>query len=374
MRIERFACWLLEAPAGPKFAWRKGLAGSHGGLAKGRGQVQAVIGLETDTGLRATIEVGNGAAAFDIVSRRYHHFIGEDPLLTERMWHLIWEVDRIEEFQISLLGLLDQLCWGIKSQAANLPIYQLLGGNERRIPAYASTVTWSTLDEYERHIKLCRDLGFRAFKLHAWGDVKRDIELSTKLREWVGPDVSLMFDGSAGWDYVDALEFGRAIQDLGYLWYEEPMREFHLGSYARLCEKLSIPVLAAETSDGVHWNAASWIEAGALTMARISAHYKGGFTGSMKIAQLCDSFGIRAQVHGMGHANAQLCAAIRNNDFYEQIVINEEQIRGLDKLGPLSIQDGYLEVSDKPGLGFEHDWDDLDRVALKRVEIGERQD
>ncbi len=97
------------------------------------------------------------------------------------------------------------------------------------------------MGEYERYIKMSRDLGFTAFKLHAWGDVKRDIELSTNLRKWVGPDADLMFDGSAGWDYVEALEFGKAIQDLGFLWYEEPMREFYLGAYTKLCDKAGYP-------------------------------------------------------------------------------------------------------------------------------------
>jgi L-alanine-DL-glutamate epimerase-like enolase superfamily enzyme len=81
---------------------------------------------------------------------------------------------------------------------------------------------------------------------------------------------------------------------------------------------------------------------------------------------------MRAQVHGMGHENAQLCAAISNNDYYEQIVINEDHIRGLDKLGALSIVDGMLTVSDEPGLGYHYDWDLLDRSAVRRTEIKER--
>jgi L-alanine-DL-glutamate epimerase-like enolase superfamily enzyme len=253
-----------------------------------------------------------------------------------------------------------------------MPIYQMLGGSNTKVPAYASTVTWPTLGEYERYIKMSRDIGFKAFKLHAWGDVKRDIELSTKLREWVGPDADLMFDGSAGWDYVDALEVGLALQDLGFLWYEEPMREFYLGSYTKLCEKLTMPVLAAETSDGVHWNMASWIEAKALDMTRVSTFYKGGFTGAMKIAHMSESFGMRAQVHGMGLENAQLCAAISNNDYYEQLVINEDQISGLSKLGKLAIIDGDLNVSDEPGIGHEADVAELDRTALKKITVTER--
>lgn len=98
-----------------------------------------------------------------------------------------------------------------------MPIHQLLGGNDTVVSAYASAVTWPTLGEYERHIKLCRDIGFTANKLHRWGDVKRDIELSRALRKWVGPGADLMFDGSAGWGYVDALEVGLALQDEGFL-------------------------------------------------------------------------------------------------------------------------------------------------------------
>jgi L-alanine-DL-glutamate epimerase-like enolase superfamily enzyme len=372
MKITGFTGWLVECEPGPKFIWRDGIPGSHGDIPRGSRPHRAIIRLETDTGIFGAVAMDRGEAVLDLVRRRYHEFIGENPLLTERLWRMIWEIDRIEEIQMRALGLLDILCWDVKSQHARMPIYQMLGGDDRVVPAYASTVTWPTMAEYERHIKLSRDLGFTAFKLHAWGDVRRDIELSTNLRKWVGPDADLMFDGSAGWDYVNALEFGKAIQDLGFLWYEEPMREFHLGSYVKLCEKLDIPILAAETSDGVHGNMATWIEAGALDMTRVSTFYKGGFTGSMKIAHLSESHGMRAQVHGMGLENAQICAAISNNDYYEQLIMNEEQIRGLDKLGPLSIVGGNLTVSDEPGLGYGFDWAKLDETALHKIVVDER--
>ena len=366
MHITGFTVWTVPVAPGPRFIWRDGIPGSHGDIPRGTKPHMAVIRMETDTGIHGATELASGDAVADLVRRRYHEFIGDDPLLTERLWAKMWEIDRIEEINLRSLGLLDILAWDVKSQVAGLPIYALLGGHDRHVPAYASTVTWPTMGEYERHIKLCRDQGFKAFKLHAWGDVARDIELSTNLRKWVGPDADLMFDGSAGWDYVDALKVGRALQDLGFLWYEEPMREFYLGAYTKLCDKLEIPVLAAETSDGAHWNMASWIEAGALDMTRVNTGYKGGFTGSMKIVGLSQSFGMRAQVHGMGRENAQLCAAIPNNDYYEQLVMNEAQILGLTDLGPLSIIDGMLTVSDAPGLGYGHDWDELDRIAVRK--------
>ncbi len=373
MKITGFTAWLVENDPGPEFIWRDGLPGSWDDIPPGKKPKKAVVRMETDSGLVASYETVRGEAVVDLVERRYHEFIGENPLLTERIWRLIWEIDRVEEIHMRHLGILDMLCWDIKSQHAKLPIYQMLGGDDRVVAAYASTVTWPTMEEYERYIKMSRDIGFKAFKLHAWGGpVKRDIALCTNLRKWVGDDADLMFDGSAGWDYVNALEFGKAIQDLGFLWYEEPMREFHLGAYTKLCEKLDIPILAAETSDGVHWNMATWIENKALDMVRVSSFYKGGFTGSMKVAHLAESHGMRAQVHGMGLENAQICAAISNNDYYEQLIINEAQINGLSKPGPLAIRDGNLTVSDEPGLGYGHDFKQLDETCVKRVRVDAR--
>lgn len=369
MKITGFTCWIVEEDAGPHFEWRDGLPGSHSEFPGRSVTRNAVVRMETDAGEFGAVKIRRGDGVADLVRRRFHHFIGENPLNTEKLWVKAWEVDRVEEINIGLLGLLDLLCWDLKSKVAGLPIYQLLGGHDPVVPAYASTVTWPTLDDYERHIKLCMDEGFTAFKLHAWGDVRRDIELSRALRRWTGPDADLMFDGSAGWDYVDALKVGQALQDEGFLWYEEPMREFHLGSYTKLCDKLSIPVLAAETSDGVHWNMASWIEAGALDMTRVSSFFKAGFTGAMKVAHLSESFGMRAQVHGMGLENAQICAAISNNDYYEQLVISPAQIAGLKDLGPLAIVDGKLTVSDAPGIGYDIDWDHVEAHAVSSVNV-----
>jgi len=368
MRITDIRCWLVEGqhPRWP-FRWRKGLAGSGDGTSPDKKPLEAIVRVDTDDGIFGAMRVGEGPAVMSLVERRLKKLVGLDPLMTEKLWWEVWEIDRIEEIPVRQLGILDCIAWDIKSKKAGLPVHQLLGGNDRRVKAYASTVTWDTMGEFERHIKHCIDVGFTAFKLHAWGDVKEDAKLCRNLRRWCGPDAELMFDGSAGWDYVNALWFGRVLEQEGFLWYEEPMREFELGSYKKLCDALDIPVLAAETPDGCHWNMATWIQLGALDMTRASWFFKGGLTGAMKVAQLADSFGMRAQVHGMGLPNAQLCAAIRNNDYYEQLVMGTEQIDGLTDLGDLAIKGGILEVSDRPGMGEELDWAWIERAALAKV-------
>lgn len=368
MKITDIKCYVLEEPHPlPKYRWRAGLQGSGDGTPDDQPVRTAVLRMDTDEGITGWWREGRrGDMVADLVRRRLKTLVGCNPLLTESLWHRVWELDRIEEIHMGLLGVVDLLAWDIKSKKAGMPAYQLLGGIDPKVPTYASTVTWDTMEEYERHIKTCQDEGFFAFKLHAWGDAKADAELSINLRKWAGPDADLMFDGSAGWDLVTSIEFGHVLQDQGYLWYEEPMREFDLVSYAKLCEDLRIPVLAAETSDGCHWNAATWIEMRALDMMRTSTHYKGGLTGAIKVAHLAESFGMRAEVHGGGYGNGTVCAAIPNNSYYEQLVMDGDQIRGLKSQADLPIIDGYVTIPDTPGLGYEPDiaWLEKNAVAV----------
>ena len=89
MQITGFTAWLVEHEPGPKFIWRDGIPGSHGDIPRGSKPHKAVIRMETDAGINGVIEMGRGEAVIDLVRRRYHEFIGENPLLTERMWRLI---------------------------------------------------------------------------------------------------------------------------------------------------------------------------------------------------------------------------------------------------------------------------------------------
>jgi L-alanine-DL-glutamate epimerase-like enolase superfamily enzyme len=368
MKITDIRCYVVEDehPVYP-FRWRKGLPGSGDGTPASERPKWAILRMDTDEGIIGATKIADGEAVASLTRRRLKSFAGENPLMTERLWTLMWEIDRIEEVRMAHLGLIDLLAWDVKAKKAGLPLYQLLGGNEAKVRAYASTVTWDTMEEYERHIKECVDVGFTAFKLHAWGDAKEDAKLSRNLRKWCGDDAELMFDGSAGWDLVTSLEFGRVMEECNFFWYEEPMREFNLGAYAQLADQLSVPVLAAETSDGVHWNAATWIDMKALDMIRTSSFYKGGITGALKIAHLAESHGLRAQVHGMGIANAHLCAAIPNNDFYEQLVFSSAHIASLRQSPALPIVDGWITAPETPGLSGEMDWDRLEKQALAIV-------
>ena len=131
--------------------------------------------------------------------------VGSDPLMKEDLFHRVWELDRLEALPKYVIGVLDVACWDITAKVAGLPLYLLLGGAREKIAAYASTVTFETTEEYLDVADQCLALGFRAIKLHAWGDARRDAELCQRLREHVGPEIALMYDGSAAFNASDAL-------------------------------------------------------------------------------------------------------------------------------------------------------------------------
>ena len=71
---------------------------------------------------------------------------------------------------------------------ASQPTWQTLGGYRTAIPAYASTATFASTEEYLDVATQCKALGYPAIKLHAWGDARQDAKLCVTLREHVGDD------------------------------------------------------------------------------------------------------------------------------------------------------------------------------------------
>lgn len=358
MRITDVKAYLLpKTPPSGTFRWRKGLPGSE------PFDQFAVLHIITDDMVEGFSEIRRGQIALDLVARRLKQLlVGEDALMKELLWKKVWEVDRIEEFPIYMLGAVDIALWDITAKVANLPLYQLFGGFRTSIPAYASTVTFSTIDEFLSVADQCLALGYPAIKLHAWGDAHHDATLAKALRRHVGDEVPLMYDGSAGFDYQDALYLGQALEDAGFLWYEEPMREFSINSYQRLRSQLKIPLLVAETSDGCHYNTADFIHFSAGDIVRTSTALKGGFTGALRIAHLADAYQLRAEVHGGGLPNLHVACAIPNTTYYESLITTNPVLRE-----PLVDEKGMVTVPQTAGVGSQWDSATLEKTSVAVV-------
>ncbi|MBH0130628.1 enolase C-terminal domain-like protein [Salinibacterium sp. NK8237] len=333
-------------PITPAYVWRKGLPGSDGDT------VGAWLVITVESGIRGYAFTPRGVVFKDIVERRLRaELIGHDAFSRELLWQRVWEMDRVEQIPLHLFGLVDVALWDIGAKLAGLPLHKFLGGYRDAIPAYASTVTFRDIPEYMDVADQCRELGYPAIKLHAWGDARQDAQLIAALRERMGDEMDLMYDGSAGFDLADAIYVGRALTDSGYLWYEEPMREYSIAAHKALADRVDVPLLVAETSAGAHMNVADFIASGCASAVRTSAGLKGGVTGAMRIAHLADSFLLRAEVHTGGLVSAHLCMAIPNTTYYESLVTSSVVTRE-DVVGA----DGLVRASSAVGIGWEEQW------------------
>ena len=182
MKITDVKCYVVPHPGRKvSFHWRQGLRIPEAAETVYR----SIVRVDTDEGYVGHADErfvgyagGGGYQTANLVETLLKpELVGKNPLLTEHLWKRGWEMQRWGG-SLEAVFLIDAIAWDIKSQVAGLPLYLLLGGNDPKVPAYASTVTWDTMDEYERHIKECVDEGFFAFKLHASGDARWDAELS----------------------------------------------------------------------------------------------------------------------------------------------------------------------------------------------------
>ena len=338
----------------PAFVWRAGLPGSEPEV------TGAWLVIRTDAGVTGLAFTIRGAILTDVVDRRLRaELVGADPIAREFLWERMWELDRIDRFPVFVSGVVDVALWDLAGKAVELPVYQLMGSFRESLPAYASTVTFGSIEEYLDVADQCLELGYPAIKLHAWGDARKDARLAEALREHVGAEVPLMYDGSAGFDLLDATYLGKALSAADYLWYEEPMREFSVNAYRRLAERVDVPLIVAEVAEGAHMKTANFIAAGCAAAVRTGTTLRGGFTGAMRTAHLADAFLLRAEVHGPGVANRHLCMSISNTTYYESLIVSNP-VRRPDDVDA----SGLVHAPTLPGVGFEGDWVDGPPAAL----------
>ena len=299
--------------------------------------------------------------------------IGQDPFYRERIWQTMKERQRLHTGTLAdrVLANVDLALWDLAGKALGQPVYKLLGAYRDKVPAYASTMCGDDLaggldtpEAYAAFAVQCKERGYPAFKLHTWQppisgapNVRRDVAACAAVREAVGPDMDLMVDPYHYYGREEALYLGRELERLGYLWIEEPMPEHSTSSYVWLAEQLTIPVVGPETAEGKMYTRAEWIVRGASDISRGGVSDVGGITPLIKIAHLCESFGVKMEVHGGGAANLHvLCAMGIPGLYYERGLLHpfvdyEEVPPWLEE--PVDPMDdhGYVHVSERPGLG-----------------------
>ena len=332
--------------------------------------------IHTDEGIEGHFFAGMSKATLDLVRSL---LIGADPFYNEKICQLLKERQRLNLTNLTdkHLTTIDCAIWDIKGKATGQPVHKLLGAVRDKAPAYASTMCGDDLEnglatpeDYARYAEWCVKVrGYPAYKLHTWQppykgapNAKKDIAACAAVREAVGADVPLMLDPFHYYSRNDALYLARELEKLDYAWMEEPMDEHSMSSYVWLCENTLLNICGPETAEGKMHTRAEWIKAGACDIVRGGIGDVGGITPLMKIAHLAESFGMNMEVHGGGVGNLHVICAIENTTFYERGLLHpfidwEKPKPWLNKLADPMDNEGFVHVSQEPGLGQDINFD-----------------
>jgi len=150
--------------------------------------------------------------------------------------------------------------WDLAGQYHDAPIYELLGGSQQKLPCYASTYLGddepgglSSPEAYADFAEQCLEMGYPAYKIHGWqsAPLKDQIAVVHAVGKRVGGKMDLMLDPfCAIKTFGDALQLGRAGDEYGFFWYEDPFRDGGISAHAhrKLRQLIKTPLLQLESA------------------------------------------------------------------------------------------------------------------------------
>jgi L-alanine-DL-glutamate epimerase-like enolase superfamily enzyme len=331
--------------------------GGFGGISQ-----LGLVEIITDEGIIGRSFLGSAArgAHFDaqsLVDTLKPVLLGQNPLDREKLYRAMWKRNR--NTTLRAIGAVDVALWDIGGIVASLPIHRLIGTYRTEVRAYASSAVLPALEAYVDEAVALKQKGWGAYKIHPPTRWQDDIALSTAVRKAVGGDYTLMLDSTWAYNLREAMQVGRAIEEMNYYWFEDPLGEDDILNYVQLRQKLDIPVMATEYSWGSLEAYVPWITLGATAALRGDVAVKGGITPCLKAAHLAEAFNMNFELHHGGNslnnwANLHIAASIRNTDMFEVLLPDSSQKYAV--IADLEIDPhGFIQVPSGVGLGAEID-------------------
>ena len=302
-------------------------------------------------------------------------FIGEDPRCVERHYEVLSHID----FHYGRCWPLDLALWDLAGKVMGEPVWRLLGGRADRVRLYASSgvlrAPRAMADQAERYL----EEGFAAMKLRfsasAGGraDWREDVQALEAIRARVGDRMALMVDCNQGWrmpwdtsrpwTFKEALTVAREL--------EEPLHRDDREGMRRLADATRVKIAGGEmTRSPAAFR--DLIADRALDVIQPDVALTGGITGCRRIALMAREAGIIFTPHswtnGIGVlANAHLTAGLGEAPFLEFPYDAPEwslDRRDFVLAKPVAHRDGWLFLSEAPGLGLTLDEDRLNATRI----------
>lgn len=362
MKIESVATTVVEVPLERAFSGPRDVKYSSLGFIVAR--VRTAEGVE-GAGWAWSVNSRQLKALRAFTDELGASLVGDDPLLVERLWEKMRTHSGLGPAGVAshAMAMLDTALWDIAGKAANMPLWKMLGGCRDRVYVYASDGLWRSMkpEELARNAEGYVRRGFRAVKMRLGGErtVAREVERVQAVRQAIGGDIDLMVDVNEGWTPPRAVQVGKRLEEFRLYWLEDPVARDDVAGMAHVAASLDTPIAAGEYRYGSA-PLRELVERRAVDILMIDLHRVGGITPWRKMAGYCEVANVPLATHVMPEVLGHLGGACPGVLIVEHMPWSFPLLRE-----PPQVQDGYMLLPQKPGLGYE-----LDERALARYRVG----
>ena len=350
------------------------------------GRYWILVKVTTDTGITGWGEcyatsIGPDAMAHVIRDVFERHMEGESPENVELMFRRAYSsgfTQRPDPTVIGAFSGLEIACWDIIGKHRERPVWALMGGRMiDRVRAYTYIYPdaehplpefWGSADMAADVASKLVDKGWTAIKFDPAGpytirgghqpsmrDIETSIAFCRSIREAVGDRADLLFGTHGQFSTGGAVRMAEAIAPYSPLWFEEPVPPDDVQALARVCHASKIPVATGERLvTKSEFQAA--LSAG-VSIVQPALGRSGGLWETKKIAAIAEAHNAQVAPHLYAGpvewaANLHLATCTPNILMAESIetAFHSDLIKGAIK-----IENGFVALSDTPGLGIEVD-------------------
>lgn len=261
---------------------------------------------------------------------------------------------------------IDMALWDVKGKALGLPLYRLLSGAARPVPAYAggfalgyaapAAVTEEALAQVA--------LGYRAVKLRLGDSLSSDSERARAMRAALPSDVALLADANCRYSVDDVRAMLPVLADAGAGWLEEPFPPYQDRAW-RAAASLTAPYLPLAAGENCYtrYEFQRLLDLGAVSVVQPDLSRCGGITEALRIAALAAGAGLPVCTHGC-HTGLNFAASVHflastgNARYFEADGSTDNPLRTVACSGSYELSaDGTVLPLEGPGLGVEVDED-----------------
>lgn len=278
--------------------------------------------------------------------------IGADPNDISRLWdRLSWQAISLGRggMAYQTICAFDVALWDMKARRAGLPLAKLLGAQRDSCRIYNSSGQYLQADIPEMKAAAAASIakGIGGIKMKVGQpDGNEDLRRIDALRADLPEDVALMIDANQQWDRAYALQFGRAVDDYGLAFIEEPLDAWDFEGHAALARDLATPIATGEmlTSPQEHFDL---FARGGCDISQVDAPRIGGVTPFLKVMAAAEQARIGLAPHMVMELHLHLAACFPDEPWIEHFEWFEPLFEER-----LEIADGRVRVPTRPGLGF----------------------